>query len=60
MQKETLLTYHHDKPQWIHNDAAMPRSMVAAGVINHTDMELEMLEALVGRLPPFMGNYSRP
>lgn len=52
-QKETLVTRHHEKPQWIHNDAAMPRSMVAADVINHTDQELEMLEALVGRVPPF-------
>lgn len=56
-QKETITTRHHDKPHWIHNDPAMPRSMVAAGVINHTDAELEMLEALVGRLPPFMENY---
>lgn len=59
MQKETITTKHHDNPQWIHNDPAMPRSMVAAGVINHTDLELEMLEALVGRIPPFMtgGSY---
>lgn len=56
-QKETITTRHHDKPHWIHNDASMPRSMVAAGVINHTDAELEMLEALVGRLPPFMDSY---
>lgn len=56
-QKETITTRHHDKPHWIHNDPAMPRSMVAAGVINHSDAELEMLEALVGRLPPFMDSY---
>ena len=56
-QKETITTRHHDKPHWIHNDPGMPRSMVAAGVINHTDAELEMLEALVGRLPPFVDSY---
>lgn len=56
-QKESITTRHHDKPHWIHNDPAMPRSMVAAGVINHTDAELEMLEALVGRLPPFADSY---
>lgn len=56
-QKESITTRHHDKPQWIHNDAAMPRSMVAAGVINHSDLELEMLEALVGRVPPFADSY---
>lgn len=55
-QKELVRTRHHDKPHWIHNDPAMPRSMVAADVINHTDAELEMLEALVGRLPPFAGS----
>lgn len=55
---ETITTRHHDKPQWIYNDPAMPSSMADAKVINHTDAELEMLEALVGRMPPFMdGNY---
>lgn len=58
-QRETLVTRHHEKPQWIHNDAAMPRSMVAADVINHTDQELEMLEALVGRIPPFDQDINR-
>jgi len=33
----------------------MAKMMVPAGVINHTDAELEMLEALVGRTPPFYG-----
>lgn len=55
-QKETVVTQHHDKPHWIHNDATMPRSMVPAGMVNHSDMELEMLEALVGRVPPFLAN----
>lgn len=54
-QKETISTRHHEKPHWINGDPAMPRSMVTAEVINHTDVELEMLEALVGRLPPFDG-----
>lgn len=58
-QKESITTHHHDKPQWIHSDPAMPRSMVAADVINHTDAELEMLEALVGRVPPFMEAYGK-
>jgi hypothetical protein len=29
--------------------------MVPAGVINHSDDELNLLESLVGRLPPFYG-----
>jgi hypothetical protein len=31
--------------------------MMEAPVVNHTDAELVMLEALVGREPPFGTNY---
>ena len=41
-------TTHHEKPLWIADG-----TMQAAGVINHTDAELIMLEALVGRRSPF-------
>lgn len=55
----SITTHHHDKPQWIYADPAMPTGMADAKVINHTDAELEMLEALVGRVPPFMsGDYT--
>ncbi|MDD5250254.1 MAG: hypothetical protein PHY45_14810 [Rhodocyclaceae bacterium] len=54
-QRETIRTRHHDHPMYIHADPAMPKSMVPATVINHTDAELTMLEELVGRLPPFVG-----
>jgi len=54
-EAETYSTKHHDKPMYIHNDMNMAKMMVPAGVINHTDAELEMLEALVGRTPPFYG-----
>jgi hypothetical protein len=40
---------------YIHNDMKMPKMMVPAGVINHSDDELKLLEALVGRWPPFYG-----
>lgn len=52
-QRELIRTRHHDHPIYIHADAGMPTSMVPAEVINHTDAELRMLEALVGRVPPF-------
>ena len=52
-QRETITTQHHDHPLWIGNDPAMPSMMAHAEVVNHTDMELMMLEALVGRRPPF-------
>lgn len=51
---ERIETRHHDHPVYIHNDDAMPM-MANATVINHTDAELTMLEALVGRRPPFHG-----
>jgi hypothetical protein len=52
---ERYSTMHHDKPMYVHNDMSMPKMMVPATVINHTDAELELLEALVGRVPPFYG-----
>jgi hypothetical protein len=54
---ETVRTKRHDQPRFIYGKG-MPRMMEAAPVINHTDQELEMLEALVGRKLPFpVGTY---
>ncbi|MBI5922055.1 MAG: hypothetical protein HY847_10480 [Betaproteobacteria bacterium] len=55
-ERELIRTTHHDHPLYIHNDMQMPKMMVPAGVINHTDAELILLESLVGRVPPFDGN----
>ncbi|HQR03241.1 MAG: hypothetical protein JSR19_10215 [Proteobacteria bacterium] len=52
-QRETIQTHHHDHPIYINADPSMTTSMVPAEVMNHTDAELEMLENLVGRKPPF-------
>lgn len=53
--RETVNTTHHDAPRYIYARGAMPIKMIeAAPVINHTDAELIMLEALVGRKPPFV------
>ena len=49
---ETVRTKHHDQPRYIYGKG-MPRMMEAAPVVNHTDAELQMLEALVGRKVPF-------
>jgi len=58
-EKETIVTRHHDHPIYIHSDPTMAKSMVPASVINHSDAELTLLEALVGRRPPFDGqSYS--
>lgn len=53
--RETVATKHHEQPRYIYADNSMPvaERMGKAPVINHTDAELVMLEALVGRRPPF-------
>ncbi len=54
-EKTSYRTQHHDNPLTITDDMKMPTMMAPANVMNHTDMELNMLEALVGRQPPFSG-----
>jgi hypothetical protein len=54
-ERESYSTTHHDKPMYIYNDMKMPKIMVPAGIINHSDEELNLLENLVGRWPPFYG-----
>ncbi len=50
-----LVTRHHDRPYYIGPDGALQ----PAPVIDHTDAQLIMLEALVGREPPFVvGGHS--
>ena len=49
--KETVVTKKHDAPRYIY--AKGEELIVKAQVINHTDDELFMLEALVGRMPSF-------
>ena len=52
--RETVRTRRHEQPRYIMPRGA-PQMILRAPVINHTDAELEMLEALVGRKPPFSG-----
>lgn len=55
--RETVSTTHHDAPRYIYAYGEMPIKMIEqAPVVNHTDAELTMLEALVGRKPPFIGS----
>lgn len=56
--QETVATTHHDQPRYIHagkTEGPAIEMIKKAQVINHTDDELIMLEALVGRYPPFYG-----
>ena len=53
--RETVATKHHDQPRYVYGKSmASIRMIEGAPVINHTDAELVMLEALVGRRPPFL------
>jgi hypothetical protein len=47
-QMVSYTTTHHEKPLWIEDGMTKP-----ATVVNHTDAEVIMLEALVGRPSPF-------
>ena len=57
--KETVVTNHHDSPRFVLANAAVGKKIQQAPVINHTDEELELIEALVGRSVPFSfsGDY---
>jgi len=52
--RETVRTTHHEQPRYIYAKGA-PKMVTPAPMLNHADAELEMLEALVGRKPPFAG-----
>ena len=57
--RETVRTMHHEQPRYIMAKGA-PQMLMAAPVVNHTDAELEMLESLLGRKPPFSGKGYKP
>jgi hypothetical protein len=61
---ETIEAQHHDAPRYILAKADKGKSIVPAGFIDHTDLELMTLEALVGREVPFKvsesGEYLGP
>ena len=50
---ERLTTTHHDAPRYILAKEAAGGLIHPAPMINHTDMELELIEELVGRKTPF-------
>jgi len=61
--KETVQARHHDRPLYILADEKPGGNIREAPFINHTDQELTLIEALVGRTPPFTfpkDDYSGP
>lgn len=58
-----IVSEHHDSPVYILRSAADSNLIVPAPFINHTDTELSLIEALVGRTPPYAyvgGGYEVP
>jgi hypothetical protein len=52
--RESLVSSHHDRPLYILREGPAGQRIRNAPVINHTDQELMLIEALVGRTPPFV------
>jgi hypothetical protein len=53
-KKETITATMHDRPVFIGVDAKKGSTIQNAPFINHTDLELAMIEALVGRTPSYV------
>jgi len=61
--RETVVSRQHDRPLYILEGQLSGQNIRAAPFINHTDQELMLIEALVGRTPPFVfprSNYMQP
>ena len=52
--REVVASQHHDRPLYVVTGAPAGRNIREAPFINHTDQELMLIEALVGRTPPFV------
>jgi len=59
MADKLVKTTHHEMPLLLTEDGSAMKAD-RAGFRNHTDVELIMLEALVGREPPFMKDGKYP
>lgn len=54
-QVRDIVTTYHDKPVYILASGSKDQLIVPAPVIDHSDKELSLIEALVGRKTPFGG-----
>lgn len=61
-QFEKVVSTHHDAPRYIVANPEAGKLILPAPMKNHTDEELMLVEALVGRTPPFSGvsGYDTP
>lgn len=61
--RETVVSTHHDRPLYILTGEQPGQNIRLAPFIDHTDQELMLIEALVGRTPPFVfprDDYKQP
>jgi len=61
--RETVVSRQHDRPLYILTGQQAGENIRLAPFINHTDQELMLIEALVGRTPPFVfprDDYKQP
>lgn len=58
---EVVTTVHHDSPRYVYKQGKVGQLITPAPMINHDDEELMLIEALVGRTPPFssIGSYNK-
>jgi hypothetical protein len=61
-QAEIVTTTHHDAPRFILKNPEQGKLIIPAPVFNHTDEELALIEAIVGRESPISAiqGYQRP
>jgi hypothetical protein len=61
-QSEIVTTTHHDAPRFILKDPQQGQLIIPAPMFNHTDEELALIEAIVGRESPISAiqGYQRP
>ncbi|MDP7575475.1 MAG: hypothetical protein QGH99_00805 [Pseudomonadales bacterium] len=52
--KETVISEHHDAPQYILADQSLSNRIQPAPFKNHDDQELLLIETLVGRAPLYV------
>ena len=52
--RQTIEATHHDRPVYVLSGGPRGRNIRNAPFIDHTDQELALIEALVGREPPFV------
>lgn len=52
--KTSVVATHHDRPLYIAKSAERGQHIRNAPFVNHTDQELALIEALVGRSTPFV------